>query len=174
LQHGTACCSAYIEAAKTGLSPAMVTPSQIVVKTAMAVAHTASIKSQQSRAPPAIGIARCALHAGTTACVVDSVQIECTANVRLQCLLPECTAAAGPTLRDIPPGTVSNGVCYLRALAAQDWPRCRHRRCPCPVGTTAGTLHTRATRSGGSAVEYSHGAIEVSAHRRNSVYSHGY
>ena len=62
-----------------------------------------------------------------------------------------------PTLRDIPPGTVSNGVCYLHALMAEDWPRCRHRRsCPCPVGTTPGTLHARAIRSSGSAVEYSH------------------
>ena len=70
LQHGTACCDAYIEAATTGLSPAMVTPSQIVVTAATAVAHTASMKRQQSRAPPAVGIACCAVHAGTTACVV--------------------------------------------------------------------------------------------------------
>ena len=69
-QHGTACCDAYIEAATTGLSPAMVTPSQIVVTAATAVAHTASMKRQQSRAPPAVGIACCAVHAGTTACVV--------------------------------------------------------------------------------------------------------
>ena len=81
----------------------------------------------------------------------------CVQNVQLPCLFPECIAVAGPTMRDIPPGTVSNGVCYLRALLAEDWPRRRHRLCPCLVGTTLGTLHTRATRSSGSAVEYSHG-----------------
>jgi hypothetical protein len=52
--------------------------------------------------------------------------------VCLPCLSPECIAAAGPTLRDIPPGTVSNGVCYLRALMAEDWPLCRHRRFSVP------------------------------------------
>jgi hypothetical protein len=82
----------------------------------------------------------------------------CVQNVQLPCLFPECIAAAGPTMRDIPPGTVSNGMCYLRALAAEDWPRCRHRRsCPCLVGATMRPLHARATRSSGSAVEYSHG-----------------
>ena len=54
--------------------------------------------------------------------------------------------------------TISNGVCYLRELAAEGWPRCRHRRsCPCLVGKTMRPLHARATRSSGSAVEYSHG-----------------
>jgi hypothetical protein len=102
----------------------------------------------------------CIDRAGTTACVVDSVLLAAwwvCVRVCLPCLSPECIAAAGPTLRDIPPGTVSNGVCYLRALMAEDWPRRRHRRsCPCPVGTTPGTLHARAIRSSGSAVEYSH------------------
>ncbi len=73
-QHGTTCCNAYIEAATTGLSPAMGTPSQIVVTAATAVAHTASMKSKQSRAPPAVGITCCPVDAstsaGTTACVV--------------------------------------------------------------------------------------------------------
>ena len=77
LQQGTTCCNAYIEAATTGSSPAMVTPSQIVVTAATAVAHSASIKSRRSRAPPAIRVSCCAVHAstrgGTTACVVDSV-----------------------------------------------------------------------------------------------------
>jgi hypothetical protein len=59
-------------------------------------------------------------------------------------------------MRDIPPGTVSNVVCYLRVLT-EDRPHCRHRRsCPCLVGTTLGTLQARATRSSGSAVGYSH------------------
>ena len=75
LQHGTTCCNAYIEAATTGLSRAMETPSQIVVTAAAAVAYTASMKSKQSRAP-AVGILCCAVHAstraGTTACVVNS------------------------------------------------------------------------------------------------------
>ena len=69
----TTCCNAYIEAATTGLSRAMVTPSQIVVTAAEAVAHTASMKSKQSRAPPAVGISCCPVHAGTRACAVDSV-----------------------------------------------------------------------------------------------------
>ncbi len=72
LQHGAACCTTYIEAATTGLSRAMVTPSQIVVTAAATVAHTASMKSHQSRAPPAVGISCCPVHAGTTACAVDS------------------------------------------------------------------------------------------------------
>ena len=162
-QHGTTCCTAYIEAATTGLSPAMVTPSQIVVTAATAVAHTASMKRQQSRAPPAVGIACCAVHAGTTACVVKLCAAS-PAHVRFAC---ECAVAVsfpgrhrsrGPTLRDIPPGTVSNGVCYLRALTAEDRPRCRHRRsCPCLVGATTGTLRAAATRISGTAVEYSHG-----------------
>jgi hypothetical protein len=75
LQHGTTRCNAYIEAATTGLSRAMVTTSQIVVTAAAAVAHTASMKSKKSRAP-AVGISCCAVHAstraGTTACVVNS------------------------------------------------------------------------------------------------------
>jgi hypothetical protein len=72
LQNGTTCCNAYIEEAKTGLSPAMVTTSQIVVTAAAAVAHTASMKRQQSRAQPAVGITCCAVRVGTTACLVDS------------------------------------------------------------------------------------------------------
>jgi hypothetical protein len=169
LQHGTTCSNAYIEAATIGLSPAVVTPSQIVVNAATAVALTVSIKSQQSRAPPVVGISSCPVHAstrvGTTACVVDSAllaqpvpHVGWHANASLPCLSPACIPAAGPTLRDIPPGMVSNGLCYLHALAAEDWPRCRHRRwCPCLVGTTMRPLHAAATPSSGSAVEYSHG-----------------
>jgi hypothetical protein len=70
MQHGAACCSTYIEAATIGLSRAMVTPSQIVVTAAAAVAHAASMKSQQSRAPPAVGLSCCPVRAGTTACFV--------------------------------------------------------------------------------------------------------
>ena len=159
MQRGATCCTTYIEAATTGLSPAMVTPSQIVVAAATAVAHTASIKSRQYRAPPAIGISCCSVHAGTTACVVVSVW-RVGARMGAWHVLPrQGTAAAGPALRGIPPGTVSDGVfSYLRALAAEDWPRCRHRRSrPCLVGTTMRTLHAAATRSSGSAVEHSHG-----------------
>ncbi len=73
-------------------------------------------------------------------------------------LAVSCTAAAGPTMRGIPPGTVSNGVCYLLALTAEDRPRCRHRQsCPCLVGTTTRTLHAAATRGSDYAVEYSYG-----------------
>jgi len=167
LQHGATCCTTYIEAATIALSRAMVTHLQIVVTAAAAVAHTALMKRQQYCAPPAIGIACCAVHAstraGTTAWVVDSAllaqpHVGWHANASLPCLSPACIPAAGPTLRDIPPGMVSNGLCYLHALAAEDWPRCRHRRwCPCLVGTTMRPLHARASRSSGSAVEYSHG-----------------
>jgi hypothetical protein len=72
MQHRAACCTTYIEAATTGLSRAMETPSQIVVTAATAVAHTASMKSNQSRAPPAVGTTCCPVRARTTACVVDS------------------------------------------------------------------------------------------------------
>ena len=167
MQHGATCCTTYIEAATIALSRAMVTHLQIVVTAAAAVAHTALMKRQQYCAPPAIGIACCAVHAstraGTTACVVDSAllaqpHVGWHANASLPCLSPACIPAAGPTLRDIPPGMVSNGLCYLHALAAEDWPRCRHRRwCPCLVGTTMRPLHAAATPSSGSAVEYSHG-----------------
>ncbi len=50
------------ECAMIGWSRAMVTPSQIVVTAATAVAHTASIMSQQSRPPPAIGISCYPIH----------------------------------------------------------------------------------------------------------------
>ncbi len=180
MQNGTTCCNAYIEEATTGLSRAMVTPSQIVVTAAAAVAHTASMKSKQSRAPPAVGISCCPVRAGTTACVVDSALLA-QPHVRFACewalavSSPGMHRSRGPHAALCSPGTVSNGVCYLRALAAKDWPRCRHRRsCPCLVGKTMRPLHAAATRSSGSAVEYSHGAIEVSAHRRNSVCSHGH
>jgi hypothetical protein len=148
-QHGTTCCSAYIEAPTIGLSPAMVTPSQILNTAAAAVAQTASMKSQQSRAPPAVGITCCAVHAST-----ELAQQHVSSNSALLAQ-PHVHLRAdvhfpkpGPTMRDIPPGTVSNGVCYLQALVAEDWPRCRHRRsCPCLVGTTPGTLHAAASHS---------------------------
>ena len=96
------------------------------------------------------------------------------ANRRLPCLLPECTAAAGPTLRGIPPGTVSNGVCYLRALTAEDRPHCRHRRsCSCLVGTTPGTLHARTTRRSGLPLSTHMGLLGVSANMGHSVHSAG-
>ena len=168
MQHGATCCTTYIEAATIALSRAMVMPLQIVVTAAAAaVAHTASMKRQQHCAPPAIGIACCAVHAstraGTTACVVVSAllaqpHVGWHANASLPCLSPECMPAAGPTLRDIPPSMVSNGLCYLHALAAEDWPRCRHRRSyPCLVGRTMRTLHAAATRGSDYAVEYSYG-----------------
>jgi hypothetical protein len=96
------------------------------------------------------------------------------ANERLPCLPPECTAAAGPTLRGIPPGTVSNGVCYLRALTAEDRPHCRHRRsCSCLVGTTPGTLHARTTRRSGLPLSTHMGLLGVSANMGHSVHSAG-
>ena len=111
LQHGTTCCNAYIEEAKTGLSRAMVTPSRIVVAAATAVAHTASMKSHQSRAPPAVGITCCAVHAGTRACLVDSVLLAqphggCAWECALVMSSPECSSrgsrvAQYPTRHDI-------------------------------------------------------------------------
>jgi hypothetical protein len=74
-----------------GLSRAMETPSQVVVTAAAAVAHTA--KSQQYCAPPAVGIACCAVQASTradtTACVVDSALLA-QPHVRFAC---ECALA---------------------------------------------------------------------------------
>ncbi len=106
LQHRTTCCNAHIEAAECatiGLSRAILTPSQIVITAAAAVAHTASIKSQQYRAPPAIDIACCVAQASTractTACVVDSVllakpHVGLRANVRLPCLCARACVCA--------------------------------------------------------------------------------
>jgi hypothetical protein len=71
------------------LSRAMETPSQIVVTAAAAVAHTASMKSKQSRAPPAVGTTCCPVRAGTRACVVDSALLA-EPHVRFAC---ECALA---------------------------------------------------------------------------------
>ena len=71
------CCNAYMKCTVIGLSRAIATPSQIVATAAAAVARIASIKSQQSRAPPAVGLSCCAVRASTgaslAACVVKSV-----------------------------------------------------------------------------------------------------
>jgi hypothetical protein len=166
LQNGTTCCNAYIEEAKTGLSPAMGTSSQIVVTAAAAVAHTASMKSKQSRAPPAVGISCGAVYASTragkTACVVDSVLLAacgCACECALAMSFPGMHCSRGSHVARYPTRHgIQWRVCYLHALAAEDWPRCRHpRSCPCLVGTTMRPLHERATRSSGTAIEYSHG-----------------
>ena len=103
LQHGATCCTTYIEAATTGLSRAMVTPSQILVTAAAAVAHTASMKSKQSRAQPAVGISFCPARAGTRACVVKlcAASLAACANVRANGRLP-CPTRHGIQWRVLP------------------------------------------------------------------------
>jgi hypothetical protein len=73
------------------------------------------------------------------------------------------------------------GLCYLHALTTEGRPRrCHRRSCPCLGGTTMRTLHAAATRSSGSAVEYSHGVtwcerseeVLCVPHGVYSVYSH--
>jgi hypothetical protein len=116
--------------------------------------------------------------AGTTACVVDSVLLAACALCVRKCACRVFSRKASqprvPRCAVSHPARYPNGVCYLRALAAEDWPRRRHRRsCPCLVGTTMRTLHARATRSSGSAIEYSHGSLGVSADMGHSVHSWG-
>jgi hypothetical protein len=55
LELGATCCNAHMKFATVGLFVAIVTPSQIVVAAAAAVAHTAPLKSHHARVPPAIG-----------------------------------------------------------------------------------------------------------------------
>ena len=116
LQHGTTCCNAYIEEAKTGLSPGMVTTSQIVVTAVAAVAHTASMKSKQSRAQPAVGISFCPARAGTRACVVKlcAASLAACANVRANGRLP-CPTRHGIQWR-VPPACADGG--RLAALSS--------------------------------------------------------
>jgi hypothetical protein len=68
------CCNAHMKFATTGLFVADVTPSQIVVTAAVAVSHTASLKSQHARAPPAIGIPCCAVPASVGVCATVRTQ----------------------------------------------------------------------------------------------------
>jgi hypothetical protein len=98
------------------------------------------------------GMSRRLCAASLAACALCVRMCSCRVFVGMHCSRGQ--------LRNIPPGTVSNGVCYLRALTAEDRPSCRQRRsCPCLVGTRMRPLHARATRSSGSAVECSHGVV---------------
>jgi hypothetical protein len=116
LQHGATCCTTYIEAATAGLSRAMETPSQTVVTAAVAVAHTASMKSKQSRAQPAVGISFCPARAGTRACVVKlcAASLAACANVRANGRLP-CPTRHGIQWR-VPPACADGG--RLAALSS--------------------------------------------------------
>jgi hypothetical protein len=59
---------AHMKCGTVGLFVAIVTPSQIVVTAAAAVAHTTSRKSHHARTPPAIGIPCWAGSASFTVC----------------------------------------------------------------------------------------------------------
>ncbi len=157
LQHGTTCCNAYIEAATTGLSWAMETPSQIVVTAAAAVAHTASMKSKQSRAPPAVGISCCPVRAGTTACVVDSALLA-SPPVRFACgwapavSFPGRHSSRGSHVARYP---TQHGIQWRMLPACADGGRFAALSSPTVV--SGSDDNETAAHSSASAVEGSHG-----------------